>query len=297
MANLDDGLRAYKFDGTTFTNIAHIDNGGNAHDVCSDGLNIFLANDTDGLRTYRLDIVNSTFINIDHIDNGGTAYGVATDGIYIYLANGSDGIRAYSYDDDTLTSEGNVAFTNANSVCVAGEHIYATNGSGDDISVYSFDGSSFTEIGTDTLSVDGKMVFAWSNVSGSNLGDFTDNDLLSKIRIDGFTEYGEKYNLKVLGGIKTKGTGTQEKEIKTTISEHGWFSMWQMYFYSDWATQINSKKKGVILNADLEAFYDIASTRLPMLGDKINYKAIEYIIIKPGIEAEDWIIGITGIRT
>jgi len=295
LANLDDGLRAYKWSGTTLVNVGHIDNGGNAYGVCVDGQNIFLANDGDGLRVYRFD--GSTFTNIDHIDDGGNAYGVWSDGINIFLANQADGVRSYTFDDDTLVSIGHVALDWAKSVWGDGKYIYATSGADKLIKVYQYDGSDFTEVGTDTLSTDGKKVFAWNNVSGSNIGNLTDNDLLNVVKIDGFTEYAEKYNLKVLGGIKTKGIGEQEKGIETIISEYGWFSMWQMDFYSDWASQINSKKKGVILSIDLESFYGITSIRLPMLGDKVNYNAEEYIIIKVGEGIENWIIDLTCVRT
>jgi len=294
LANDTDGLRAYTFDGTTFANVGHIDDGGNAYAVWCDGSIIYLANGTDGLRAYRFNGV--VFTSIDHIDNGGTYCDIWSDGVYIFIANEAN-IYAYTFDDDTFTSVGNIAFSSVVSVWGDGKYIYATSASGKNISVYTFDGSAFIEVGTDTLSTDCKKVFAWNNVSGSNIGNLTDNDLLNVVKIDGFTEYAEKYNLKVLGGIKTKGIGEQEKEIETIISEYGWFSMWQMDFYSDWASQINSKKKGVILSIDLEVFYGITSIRLPMLGDKVNYNAEEYIIIKVGEGIENWIIDLTCVRT
>jgi hypothetical protein len=53
LANGDDGLRAYTYDGNSFINTAHIDDGSWAHGVAvgQDGM-IFLANGTEGLIAY-----------------------------------------------------------------------------------------------------------------------------------------------------------------------------------------------------------------------------------------------------
>jgi len=53
VANYEDGLRAYAYDGNSFTNTAHVDDGGNAQGVTvgPDGT-VFLANGDDGLIAY-----------------------------------------------------------------------------------------------------------------------------------------------------------------------------------------------------------------------------------------------------
>ena len=55
LANYNDGLRAYSYDGTSFTNTAHINDGGKALGVAvaSNGA-VFLANGDDGLRALHL---------------------------------------------------------------------------------------------------------------------------------------------------------------------------------------------------------------------------------------------------
>ncbi len=70
LANKQDGLRAYIYNGSSFENIAHIDDGGQANGLvlAADGT-IFLANGLDGLRAYTFD--GSIFTNIAHIDSGG----------------------------------------------------------------------------------------------------------------------------------------------------------------------------------------------------------------------------------
>jgi hypothetical protein len=290
------GLRVYTFDGTTITHIDNIDDGGTARSVHIDGNNIFLANDSDGIRVYLL--VNNTLINIAHKDNGAEAWDIWTSMDYIYLANQTGGLYIYTFDGTTLTVVDNIVPGGGATygVWTDSEFVYLADSS-NGVLAYKFDGTTITNI---TSSDDGATypmkICGRSNISGSNLGSFTDDNILNKVKIDGFTEYAESYNLNVLDGIKSKGIGTQEKEIKTTIGEYGWFSMWQMDYYSDWVTKINSKKPGYFLYIDLKDFYDIAATRMPLLGDKITYNAIEYIILSVDIDIENWIITLTLIR-
>ncbi len=81
----------------TFTNIAHINDGGLARDVAvgADGT-IFLANHDAGLRAYNYD--GSSFVRIAHMNNGGYAKDVkvGADGT-VFLACDNDGLRAYFY--------------------------------------------------------------------------------------------------------------------------------------------------------------------------------------------------------
>lgn len=96
----------------TFTNTAHIYDGGTAYDVAigSDGT-IFTANTSDGLRAYTYD--DTSFTNTAHINTGGTAWGVAISSSgTIFLANGSDGLRAYTYNGTAFT---NTAYINTGS--------------------------------------------------------------------------------------------------------------------------------------------------------------------------------------
>ena len=64
-----DGLRAYTYNGSSFTNTAHVNDGGYGLgvSVSSDGT-IFLANGQDGLRAYTYD--GSSFTNTAHINDG-----------------------------------------------------------------------------------------------------------------------------------------------------------------------------------------------------------------------------------
>jgi len=103
LACLDEGLRAYNFNGGSFVNTASIDNGGRALRVAVDtNGTIFLANEDDGLRAYSYDGIS--FTNIAHVDSGGRAYDVAigNDGL-VFLANGDDYLRAFSYDGSSFT--------------------------------------------------------------------------------------------------------------------------------------------------------------------------------------------------
>jgi len=97
LANGTGGLRAYSYDGTSFSIIAHIDDGFNAIGVAvgSDST-VFLASHRDGLRAYSYD--GTSFSNTAHINEGGDAVSVAVDsGGTIFLANEYEGMYAYAY--------------------------------------------------------------------------------------------------------------------------------------------------------------------------------------------------------
>jgi len=86
----------------TFTQNAHIDDGGRANDIAvSPNGTIFLANDLDGLRAYEYD--GSNFINTAHIYDGGWAVDVTFHySSTVFLANGYDGLRAYIYNGSSF---------------------------------------------------------------------------------------------------------------------------------------------------------------------------------------------------
>ena len=111
LANGDDGLRAYTFNGTSFTNTAHVYDGGYAIDVDvgEDGT-IFLANYEDGLRAYNYS--GNSFTNTAYI-NDFEALGVSvnTDGT-VFCSSGFEGLIAYTYSGYTGINEKNNNFIN-----------------------------------------------------------------------------------------------------------------------------------------------------------------------------------------
>jgi hypothetical protein len=109
LANGSDGLRAYTFDGATFTNTAHIVEGGfRANEVAlsPEGM-VFVAYGINGLCAYSYN--GSSFTRSGKIDNGGSAHDVfvGTDGT-IFLANEDDGFRSYVYDGTSFTNIGHI---------------------------------------------------------------------------------------------------------------------------------------------------------------------------------------------
>ena len=140
-----NGLKAYTFDGSTFHAVGSVNDGGAAEGIWGDGTYIYLANYTDGLRAYTFD--GSTFTNVGHIDNGGYAFKVWGDGTYIYLANYTDGLRAYTFDGSTFTNVGHVSdSTYTFGVWGDGNYIYAADWDAG-LKAYTFNGSSFTNVG------------------------------------------------------------------------------------------------------------------------------------------------------
>jgi len=112
-ACLEDGVRAYSFDGNTFTLIDTHHQGGEYQDVWGDGTYIYTACGEDGIRAYSFD--GNTFTLIDtRYDKSDKAphldiqyYEVWGDGTYVYAACDRGGIRAYLLEDSTK-EEGNL---------------------------------------------------------------------------------------------------------------------------------------------------------------------------------------------
>ncbi|MBN1280550.1 MAG: DUF2341 domain-containing protein, partial [Candidatus Thermoplasmatota archaeon] len=159
LANYDDGLRAYTFNGSDLTNEGHIDNGGTAYNVWCDGTYIYLANDNDGLRAYTFD--GASFSNVGSVDTGGSPRDVWGDGTYIYVVNYRAALIAYTFDGSSFTYVSEVLEDDdALSVWGDGTYLYLAATSGG-VRAYTFDGTSFTNVG----SVDGggNEQFIWGD--------------------------------------------------------------------------------------------------------------------------------------
>ncbi len=103
IANENDGIRAFTFDGISFLHKAHINNGGRAKDIAvgPDGT-VFLANYLDGLRAYTYNDVS--FTEAGHFDDDGVGWGVtvSSDGI-VFFANGQPGLYALTYSNGSFS--------------------------------------------------------------------------------------------------------------------------------------------------------------------------------------------------
>ena len=86
LANGSDGLRSYTFDGTSFTNTAHINPDSSAEKVsiAADGT-IFIASGWNGLRAYNFE--GSSFIQTAHINNVGCANDIVITDKYLIVAD------------------------------------------------------------------------------------------------------------------------------------------------------------------------------------------------------------------
>jgi len=96
LSTFHNGLRAYTFDGTTFTNVGSINDGCHGLGVLGDGVYIYQADAAGGMGVYTFN--GSDFTNVGHIDNGSFAHNVWGDGTYIYLADGAAGLKAYGFN-------------------------------------------------------------------------------------------------------------------------------------------------------------------------------------------------------
>ena len=144
-----DGLRAYTYEDSILTEIAAINNGGQAWgvEIGSDGT-LFLANGGDGLRAYTFD--GAAFTNTAHVDEGGfSAYDVAlsSEGT-AYVAYGSNGLCAYGYNGSSFTRSGKIDNGgSAHDVFIDKEGIIFCANKDDGLRAYVHNGSSFTNVG------------------------------------------------------------------------------------------------------------------------------------------------------
>ena len=201
----ENGLRAYTYDDTSFTNTAHIHDGRYALDVAvGPDSTIFVAYSTDGLRAYTYH--DTSFTNTAHIDSGSfAAQGVAVgpDGT-IFVACGDEGLRAYSYDD--------TSFTNTTHIDDGGEALGVAIGPDgtvflanydDGLRAYSYDDTSFTNtahiddggharriaIGPDgTVFLanydDGLRAYSYNGTSFTNTAFINNGDLALDVAVD-----------------------------------------------------------------------------------------------------------------
>jgi len=144
--------------------------------------------------------------------------------------------------------------------------------------------------------IDGKIRLFRIDGSGGNLGTFTDDDILFKKEIEGFSNFADKFSIKILQERLEFGSGDRKKEVKTIIGNYGWVSPSQLSHYVDWVDRINGTEKGMELNVDLDSFYDVASTYLPNLGETFTYDSITYTLIQAIVDPVNWIIKITGMK-
>src|SRR5579859_1135215 len=84
----------------TLTNISHINNGGEAHNVALSGNYAYLANGSDGLRIYDISNPTNPF-SAGHINSGASAFAVVIATNHAYVANFDDGLRIYDVSNPT----------------------------------------------------------------------------------------------------------------------------------------------------------------------------------------------------
>jgi len=126
--------------------------------VISDGMYIYVANDSRGVVAYTFD--GETFALVGSIDDGGNAKEVYKQGAYIYIANYTDGLRAYTFDGSAFTNVGHIDDGGiVNSVYGDGTYIYIANDT-DGVRAYTFDGTTFTNVGHLTNGDTSKAVYA-----------------------------------------------------------------------------------------------------------------------------------------
>jgi hypothetical protein len=100
---------------TNVTLVGHVNDGGTAEGVALSGHYAFVANGSDGLRSYDIEDPTNP-VSIGHINDGNSAESVTIVGHIAYLADANDGLRVYDISDPTNivdighTNNGNYAY-------------------------------------------------------------------------------------------------------------------------------------------------------------------------------------------
>jgi len=153
VANGSDGIRAYTFDGTAFTAVGNVDNGGNYKGVfCFN--DIVFAGSSVSLFTYTFD--GTDFTNQNAVTYaayyGDTAvYGVYADSVGVFAARETAGMSVYTYGGRaySLSSVGVLAELGTVKTPMWATTVWADNdfiyfGDRKQIRVFSFNGTTFT---------------------------------------------------------------------------------------------------------------------------------------------------------
>lgn len=97
VANGADGIRAYTFDGSTFTQVGYIAAGigGNSYKIYSDGVNAYVANGST-IKVFQLDYIGvNLFVSLVETSAPGSYYSISGSGSFIFGSNITD-LLAYS---------------------------------------------------------------------------------------------------------------------------------------------------------------------------------------------------------
>ena len=151
LANLNDGIRAYTFDGSDFTLVDHVDIGYNAYHIWGYDGYIYV-NTSNGMYVYTFDGSTYTYYDVDASQTA--SYGLSGNMHYLHALQEGGNVLAY----DTLVPTG-ICLLNKDHVQNSdgidtdflgvhgiGDYIYIA--SDDGIWANSFDGTYFTTLGS-----------------------------------------------------------------------------------------------------------------------------------------------------
>ena len=158
----ESGIRAYRFDGSTLTNVGSVDDGGNYRAVCGNDSFIYAARAIDGIRAYTFD--GSSFSGIDNADYGGNYYDIYYNNSFIYVAISTAGLVAYTFNESgsNVFSRKDVIDNGSKYLGVYGDGTYIYTACFEDgLRAYTFDGSSFTFKGS--IDDGGEYNKVWGN--------------------------------------------------------------------------------------------------------------------------------------
>jgi hypothetical protein len=198
VADQATGVKAFTFDGSSFTLQGTYDTTGSAYGVWGDGTYIYVADYTSGITAFTFD--GSSFTLQGTYDTTGNAVSVWGDGTYIYVADQASGIAAFTFDGSSFTLQGTYDTTgSADDVWGDGNYIYLADQTGG-LRAFSFNGSTFTLKATYAtisniykVSGDGTYIYA-----GQPYVSFGDQEILV------LTFNGSAFTLK--DGIATDGS-------------------------------------------------------------------------------------------
>lgn len=160
----DSSLYCVLFDGTSFTTVDSINQGGTPYAIYGDGTYIYISLGT-SVRVFRLVGATIEWVNSAFISPGFTVYSIYCDPAgYIHLFGTGGTLAAYTFDGSTFTLRGSVA-TGATGYKVigAGSAIIIGNLSANQIQAYTFDGVTYSAAGFAAFGSYAANSLAWDN--------------------------------------------------------------------------------------------------------------------------------------
>jgi hypothetical protein len=148
LGDLTGGLKAFTFNGSTFTQVAQIATN-SAGSLWGDNSYIYLADAglAQGFKAYSF---NGTSFTLKSTVGSNGATSIWGDGSYIYMVESTTpwALRAYTFNGSNFTLAGSTSIDSSTEIFGNGQYIFVADPGASLIRAFTFDGSSFSQKGS-----------------------------------------------------------------------------------------------------------------------------------------------------